>query len=139
MIGDADLHSGWVRHRSGGHEDLGARRREPQRVLEQVAEDLLDHLDVDFHVAELQRDVEPDAVGARQWAEPADRGLGEVAQVDGLAVDLERAGADPAELEDVGHQPFEALGLVVDRVEQLGAVVGVELEIGRRGGSTPPP
>ena len=134
VIGDADLHSGWVRHRSGGHEDLGARRREPQRVLEQVAEDLLDHLDVDLHVAELQRDVEPDAVGARQWAEPADRGLGEVAQVDGLAVDVERAGADPAELEDVGDQPFEAVGLVVDRVEELGAVVGVELEIRRAQG-----
>ena len=49
-------------------------------------------------------------------------------------MDLERAGADAAQLEDVGDQPFEALGLVVDGVEQLGAVGGVEVEVGRAQG-----
>ena len=50
-------------------------------------------------------------------------------EVDRLAVHLEPAGADAAQLEDVGDQPFQALGLVVDGVEQLGAVVGGEVEI----------
>ncbi len=51
--------------------------------------------------------------------------------VDRLATNVERAGPDPAELEDVGHEPFEAVGLVVDRVEELGAVRGIEVEVGR--------
>ena len=136
VIGDAHLTPGRVRtHASGRHEDLRAGRREPQRVLEQVAEDLLHHLDVDLDVAERRRDVEPDAVGAaRAAAAAAPRAWTRSRDVDRLAVHVERTGADPAELEDVGDEPFEAFGLVVDRVEQLGAVVGVELEIGRAQG-----
>ena len=140
MVGDAAPRTS-ARVGPGQHDTRISRagRREPQRVLEQVAEDLLHHLDVDLDVAERRRDVEPHAVGAGERAEPPDRGLREVAQVDGLAVHLERAGADPAQLEDVGDQPFEPLGLVVDGVEQLGAVVGVELEIAASAASTPPP
>ena len=53
-------------------------------------------------------------------------------EVDGLPAHLQPAGADPAQLEDVGDQPFEPLGLVVDRVEQLGAVVGERSRSGAR-------
>ena len=55
--------------------------------------------------------------------EPPDRRLREVADVDRLPAHVEAAGADAAELEDVGDQSFQPLRLVVDGVEQLGAIL----------------
>ena len=49
-------------------------------------------------------------VGER--AEPAHRGLREIGEVDRFGLDLEAAGPDAAQVEDVGDQAFQPLGLV---------------------------
>ena len=55
-----------------------------------------------------------------------------------LVLRNERAGADATELQDVGDEPLEPVRLVVDGLEQLGAVVRIEARLGgaqrRRGG-----
>ena len=127
VVGDAYRDAGRICRRLGRHQDLGTGWREAQGVLEQVAEHLLHHLDVDLDVADVGRHVEPDAVGAGKRTEPADRSLREVAQVDRLAPHVERPGADATQFEDVGDEPLEPFGLVVDGVEQLGAVGRVEI------------
>ena len=43
-----------------------------------------------------------------------------------FGLDLERAGADAAQLERVAHEPFEALGFVGDRLEQLASFFGFD-------------
>ena len=50
--------------------------------------------------------------------------LHEIGDVDALGLDVERAGADAAELEGVAHEAFEPLGLVGDRLEQLAPLLG---------------
>ena len=130
VVGDAHHDAGRVPGRARRHQDLGAGGREPQCVLEQVAEDLFHHLDVDVEILEVDGHVEADAMRACERSEPADRRLREVAYVDRLAPDLEPACPDAAELEDVGDEALEAVGLVVDGVEELGTVAGIELQVG---------
>src|SRR5437763_16696973 len=99
VVGDPHHHTDWVVAGARRDQDLRARWREAQSVLEQVAEDLFHHLDIDVDVAEVGGDVESDPVRARQRAEPPDGGLREVAHVDRLAPDVERARAYAAELQ----------------------------------------
>ena len=120
VIGDPHLDA--VATARGRDEDLRTGWREPERVLEQVAEDLLHHLDVDLDVGHLTADVETHPVRTCERAQSSHRRLREVPECHRLTVHFERAGADPAELEDVGDEPLEPVGLVVDGVEQLRTV-----------------
>ena len=107
-------------------DDLRAGRREAQRVLQQVEQDLFGHRDVERDGRQVVVDVEAHAVRTRDRPEPAHRVLHEVGDVDALGLDLERAGADPAQLERVAHEPFQPFGLVGDRLEQLAPFLGLD-------------
>ena len=128
MIGDTHLD-----HRAdpvGLHADLRARRREAERVLEQVEEHLLDHLDVDADGRQLEIDREADRVVVGQRPQAPHRGGREVSDVRDARLGLYATGTDARQVERLGHEPLEALGLVDDGVEHLAPVVGIELGVG---------
>ena len=83
-------------------------------------------VDVERHGREIVGDVEPDAVGAGDGPQPPDGVLHEIGDVDRFVLDLERAGADAAQLERVAHQPLEPFRLVGDRLEQLAPFLGLD-------------
>ena len=56
-------------------------------------------------------------------------GLDELAHVDGPVEDLERAGAQPAEVQQVLDQTVEPVGLFVDRLQQHPGLVGSEGQV----------
>ncbi len=62
----------------------------------------------------------------RDRPQPPHGVLHQVGDVDALGLDLQRAGADAAQLEGVPHEAFQAFGLVGDRLEQLPAFFGFD-------------
>ena len=71
-------------------------------------------------------DVEAHAVRTRDRPESPHRVLHEVGDVDAFGLDVERAGADPAQLERVAHESLQALGLVRDGLEELASFFGLD-------------
>ena len=65
----------------------------------------------------LKRDLERRA--ASRGREPLERLADEVVQLEDVALRSQRAGLDPAQVEQVRDQPVEVLDLAVDRVGAL--------------------
>jgi hypothetical protein len=125
MVRDPDLYA-ITFHEMRADQDLGAGRREAQRVLEQVEQDLVDHRDVEPGGWKIVRDIEPDAVGASDGPQSPDCVLDEAGDVDRFLLDLQRTGADAAQLEGVAHQPLESFRFVGDRLEQFPPFLGLD-------------
>ena len=105
--------------------DGRVRRGVADGVVEEVGEHLADEQVVDVHerqvVVEGRRDRRTSPASG---PEAAQRVGDEVADGDRLVAQLERPGLDPRQVEQVGDEAVEAVGLVVDELEQLLAARG---------------
>ena len=118
---------------AGGHARRRAGRREADRVRDHVGERALEQAAIGEHARERLGDVELDrAVGD---ADAVQRGGKHLVEADRHGADLERARLEPAHVEQVADERVEAVGLLVDRLEELlprlGRPVDVALEQAR--------
>ncbi len=103
-------------------------------VLEQVHEHLADHRLVDAHGRQLGRAVDVDDLAVERRGGIVDRGVEQLVDRHDRAPRLQHAGLDAREVEHVGDQPHEPIGLVLDSADQrLALVLGHVLAQGRGG------
>ena len=95
-------------------------------VLEQVHEHVFHEQRVDAKVRQLGIEVEVDRPAVERAPGTVDRDAHEVDGRDGHELGSECAGADPRELEDLVHQPFEPGRLGEGVLEQLPSLARVE-------------
>ena len=92
-------------------------------VLEQIHEHLPDHRLVDAHGRQLGGAVDVDDLPVERRCGIVDRGVEQLVDGHERAPRLQDAGLDAREVEHVGDQPHEAVGLVLDAAEQRLALV----------------
>ena len=92
--------------------------RPAHRVLHEVGDDPLEQRGVGAHRAQRLRHVVDDAV--RALAEARDRGGHDLLEVHRPQRRLQHAGLQAAHVEQVRHQRGEAVGLLLDGLEELG-------------------
>ena len=91
-------------------------------VVEEIGEHLADQEVVDVHQREVVVDRRRDVGRRRPWPEAA-QGVGdEIAHGDRFVAQFEGTGLDTRQVEQVGDEAVEAVGLVVDELQQLLAV-----------------
>ena len=104
-------------------------------VLEQVHEHLADHRLVDAHGRQLGGAVDVDDLAVERRGGVVDRGVEQLVDGHDRAPRLQHAGLDAREVEHVGDQAHEPVGLVLDAGDQrLALVLGHVLAQGRGGG-----
>src|SRR5207247_9793367 len=100
----------------GGDAEAAAARRVPQRVVEEVREDLPEGLGIDHHVRGFGRNggLERHACAGRPIGEWGKGVLGGDGDVDYRGVRLPPARLDARQIEQVVHQALHAPGVVED-------------------------
>ena len=101
-----------------------ARRRVLGGVVEQVDQHLLEQHHVEVEHGQVGLEVDRDAVLRQRRGRPLQGRADDLAEVDGLPVEHDPARFETGHVEQVGDEPAQALGLVLDR--------GRELVAGRR-------
>ena len=92
------------------------------RVVEEVGEHLTDQEVIDVDEREVVVDRHGDAPGRRD-PRPRTASVTRSPTAIGSLAQLEGAGLDPAQVEQVGHEAVEPVGLVVDERQKLLALL----------------
>src|SRR6267378_5871382 len=121
-----DVHDDLVALATGLHVDRLAAGRVLRRVLEQVDEHLLHQQAVDVHGWQVLGQPRGDLAVAQRLGQPGERDADQLFDGDPLAPELEAAGLQARDVEQVVDEAIEPLGLVADRLEQLALRDGVQ-------------
>jgi hypothetical protein len=128
LAGVSDLQDRLARRALHDHVDAAARRRELDRVREQVQHDLLQAIAVAVHEHAVDGHLERDLDALLFGSEPLrlDRGLGDRAQVERLDREQQLAAHDPRNVEQVLDQLRLRARGAVDRLDRFLMVLLVE-------------
>ena len=111
--------------------------REPFRVLQHVRQDLAHEDVVEVEQGQVARRVDLDAAGRHQAAQRRQRFGDEFVEANRDRPQFQRTGLNAGHVEEVGHEPGQAVRLQLDELEELGPVVrpqmGVDLAQARHG------
>ena len=89
------------------------------RVVEQVDENLLDEQGIERHQRQVGRQVDVDTALAQVLLDARQRAPDDLLQGVPVLADADAAGLEARHLEEVVHEPVQAIGLLLDRLGQL--------------------
>ncbi len=93
------------------------------RVVEDVDDYLLDQHRIDVEDRQIGRNPNLDLERRQRLGELPERPADDLAQVDPVAIGLQRAVAEPGHVEQVLDEAIEALALLEDGLDQLRAIL----------------
>src|SRR5256714_344938 len=107
----------------------GSGRASPTRILDQVDEHLLDEQAIDVHGRQVLGQPGRQLAVAQRRGEPRERHADQLLDGNPLAAQLQVAGLQARDVEQVVDEAVEPLGLVADRLEQLAARDGIDARL----------